>query len=80
MFSACHHILVAVDLALLAFVINTGFREEAGTMEVEIWVEVLLIELVDQRCPALQDMRIAKAFSHHGTIFTFRQCIVVTMV
>jgi hypothetical protein len=45
---------------LFAFGIGAGFREEAEAVEVDIGVEVLLVEGVDQRRPALWNMAVTE--------------------
>ena len=75
-----HHVFIAVDLVLFSFVVGTGFREEAGAVEVNIGVQVLLIEVVDERCPVLWDVAVTEQFSDHGAVFAFCQGIVVGVV
>ena len=72
-----HHCLVAIDFALFSPVIDTGFREEAGTVEVDIGVQVPLIEVVDERREALRDRAVTEPFSDHRAVFAFSEGIVV---
>ena len=74
-----HHIFIAVEFSLFSVVIGTGFREEAGAVVVDIGVQVLLIEVVDERRPALRDMGVTEQFSDHGAVFAFCQGIIVRM-
>ena len=55
-----HHVGVAVDLPLFAVIVGTSFREEAGAVEVDVGVQVLLIEVVDARREALREMGVAE--------------------
>ena len=66
-----HHGFIAIDLALLAFLICPDLWKEAGPMKIEIGIEVLLIKGIDQWGPALRNVAIAKQFPHHGPVFTF---------
>ena len=59
--------------------VGAGFREEAGAVVVDVGVEVLLIEGVDQRCPALWNMAITEELSHYSAVLAFRQGIIVRM-
>ena len=45
--------------------------EEAGAVEVDIGVQVRLIEVVDERRPALRVMGVAEQFSDYGAVFAF---------
>ena len=46
-------------------------------MVVDVGIQIVLMKLVDQRCPALTDMAIAKVFSYDGAILGFDQGIVI---
>ena len=48
-------------------------------MVVEVRVEMLLIEVVDERCPALQDMAITEQFSDHRAVIAFCQGVIVAV-
>jgi len=52
-------------------VVCGGFREEAGAVEIDIGVQVLLIEVVEERRPALRDVAVPEQFSDHGAVFCF---------
>ena len=45
-------------------------------MKVDIGIQELLIELIDEGCPALRDMSVAKQFPNHGTVFAFCQRVI----
>ena len=68
-----HHRFIAVDLAFFAVRIRPDLRKEAGPMKVEIGIQVLLIEGIDERSPALGNVGMAKQLPHHGPILTFRR-------
>jgi len=72
-----HHRLIAIDLALFALRIGADLWEETGPMRVEIGVEVLVIERIDQRGPALGNMAIAKQLPHHSPVFPLGQGIII---
>jgi len=46
-------------------------------MVVDVGVEVLPVEVVNQRCPVLWDMGITKYLAYHMSVLTLRQGIVV---
>ncbi len=48
-------------------------------MKVETGVQVLLMEVIEQWCPALRDVAVAEWLSDHGTIFSFCQGIVIRL-
>ena len=75
----CHHVGIGIGFALLAFVVSVSLREETRSMIVDVGIEVLLIEIIDQRRPVLGDVGVAELLSHHRGIFTFGQGVVVGM-
>jgi hypothetical protein len=68
-----------IALALLSLGIGDRFREEAGTVEVDVRVEVMRTERVDLFGKRLRDVRVPQVFPHHRAILGFRQCVVVGM-
>ena len=72
-----HHGGIAVDLAFFTLLIRPNLRKEAGAMKVQIGIEVLLIEDIDERRPALGNVRMAKEFADHRPILTFDEGMIV---
>ena len=63
--------------SLLAFGVDLGDGKEARPVVINIGVQVVLMKLVNQRCPVLAGMAIAKMFSDDGAIFGFDQGVVI---
>lgn len=72
-----HHRPIVVHLAFLPLRIRPNLRKEAGAMKIDIGIEMLLIEDIDERRPALRNVRMAKEFSDHRPILTFDEGIIV---
>ena len=72
-----HHRCIPVDLAFFAFLIHPNLWEKARPMKVERGIEMLLIEGIDTRSPALGNMGMAKQLPHHRPILTFDQGVIV---
>ena len=66
-----HHVFIGIFLTLFAFGIDLIFGKETGAMVVDVWIQVLLIEVVDERCLMLTNVAVAKLFAHNGTVFAF---------
>ena len=73
------HVPVVSARALLSRGIGDRLREEAGTVEGDVWVEVLRTERVALFGERLRDVRRSQVFPHHRTILGFRQRVVVGM-
>ena len=72
-----HHVLVTVTLSLFTFLIEEGFGEETGTMEIQIRDQMVLVEGVDESGVVLRNVGVAEVFAHGGGVFTLYQGIVV---
>ena len=48
-------------------------------MVVDVWIQVLLIEVVDERRPMLTNVAVAKLLAHNGTVFALHQGVVVSL-
>jgi hypothetical protein len=64
---------------LFALAVGTGLGEKTGAVEIDIGIEVLLIEVIDERCPALGNMCVAEQFPDYGAVFSLRQGVVVNV-
>lgn len=74
MASSCFHI----DTLCVVFLCDpSAFQRKTGAVEIDIGMQVLLIEVIDERCPMLRDMGVTEQFSNHSTICTFSQGIVI---
>ena len=48
-------------------------------MVVDVWIQVLLIEVVDERRPMLTNVAVAKLLAHNGAVFALHQGVVVSL-
>ena len=49
-------------------------------MVIDVGIQVILVKLVDQRCPALRNMTVSKVFPDDRTIFGLDQGVVIGLV
>ena len=73
------HAPVVSARALLSLGICARLREEAGTVDGDVRVEVIRTECVDLFSERLRDVRIPLVFPHHHAVLGLRQGMIVGM-
>lgn len=59
--------------------VNEGYGEEAGSVEVEVDVQEVPVELVEQHSTSPRDMGISQLFAQHSAVFGLHQAIIIAM-
>ena len=74
-----HHQLVRIAFTPFPLGIRDGFSEQAGTVKVDVGVQVIMAEVIHWCRKVLWDMAVAHVLAHDDTVLRLSLSVVVAV-
>ena len=72
-----HHFFIRIAFDLFSAMVGNGFREEAGAVIVDVWIQVIDQETVDEGSMSLGNMSVSQMLADDRSILTLGEVLLV---